>query len=215
MGDTRRPSSPDRPGELQKAPGAPGAQAALDWLLQCKASETAADCITRLGLRNKTGSLQVDNGTSQTNQNVSQQGNDTSQAKYNVVDTPMHEDGDASPLDSPQVSTKRHLSKSHCRHLRSAQHRASCEEARLENKTSVHFGKDATSSCERHVVVTGGAGYIGSQAALELLSKGDCVTVVDNLVRGRRSTIEALQKIDGSAERLRFAEVDYVGISLC
>ena len=67
----------------------------------------------------------------------------------------------------------------------------------------------------QHVVVTGGAGYIGSQAALELLSKGDCVTVVDNLVRGRRSTIEALQKIDGSAERLRFAEVDYVGISLC
>jgi UDP-arabinose 4-epimerase len=60
----------------------------------------------------------------------------------------------------------------------------------------------------KHVVVTGGAGYIGSHAVLELLSRGSFVTIIDNLARGHRSTLQALQQIEGSAERLRIVELD-------
>ena len=35
-----------------------------------------------------------------------------------------------------------------------------------------------------HVLVTGGAGYIGSHTCLELLQSGHRVTVIDNLVKG-------------------------------
>ncbi len=43
-----------------------------------------------------------------------------------------------------------------------------------------------------NVLVTGGAGYIGSHAALRLLNDGHAVTIVDNLSRGNRGAVEAL-----------------------
>eukprot|EP00039_Didymoeca_costata_P016177 m.286320 g.286320 ORF g.286320 m.286320 type:complete len:417 (+) comp16350_c0_seq6:553-1803(+) len=52
-----------------------------------------------------------------------------------------------------------------------------------------------------HVVVTGGAGYIGSHAAVQLLSQGHFVTVLDNLSRGN---LEAISKI-GRHSNNRFA----------
>lgn len=48
-----------------------------------------------------------------------------------------------------------------------------------------------------NVLVTGGAGYIGSHAALRLLADGHAVTVIDNLVRGNRGAIDALTSIGG------------------
>ncbi len=42
------------------------------------------------------------------------------------------------------------------------------------------------------VLVTGGAGYIGSHAALRLLNDGHAVTIVDDLSRGNRGAVEAL-----------------------
>ena len=48
-----------------------------------------------------------------------------------------------------------------------------------------------------NILVTGGAGYIGSHAALRLLSDNHAVTVIDNLVRGNRGAIEALEKLKG------------------
>jgi nucleoside-diphosphate-sugar epimerase len=46
-----------------------------------------------------------------------------------------------------------------------------------------------------HVLVTGGAGYIGSHAALFLLENGYHVTALDNLSRGNVGAIHVLQQI--------------------
>jgi UDP-glucose 4-epimerase len=45
------------------------------------------------------------------------------------------------------------------------------------------------------VLVTGGAGYIGSHAALRLLSDGHAVTIVDDLSRGNRAAVETLMPL--------------------
>jgi nucleoside-diphosphate-sugar epimerase len=44
------------------------------------------------------------------------------------------------------------------------------------------------------VLVTGGAGVIGSYVAEELLSSGQTVTIVDNFERGRKENIEAIRE---------------------
>ncbi|KAJ6293438.1 hypothetical protein OIU78_025420, partial [Salix suchowensis] len=41
-----------------------------------------------------------------------------------------------------------------------------------------------------HVLVTGGAGYIGSHAAMRLLKDGYRVTIVDNLSRGNIGAVK-------------------------
>src|SRR5262245_33290136 len=41
----------------------------------------------------------------------------------------------------------------------------------------------------RKVVVTGGAGFIGSSLVRQLVDAGDAVTVVDNLVNGKRENL--------------------------
>ena len=46
-----------------------------------------------------------------------------------------------------------------------------------------------------NVLVTGGAGYIGSHAALALIEAGHAVTVIDDLSRGNRGAIEALKQL--------------------
>jgi FlaA1/EpsC-like NDP-sugar epimerase len=58
-----------------------------------------------------------------------------------------------------------------------------------------------------HVLVTGGAGYIGSHAAKKLLHDGHAVTVVDNLSRGNIGSIRALTKI-APPRRFRFVKAD-------
>ncbi len=56
------------------------------------------------------------------------------------------------------------------------------------------------------ILVTGGAGYIGSHTALELLNHGHEVVVVDNLVNSHREAVVRVQQL---AERpLTFHEVD-------
>lgn len=46
-----------------------------------------------------------------------------------------------------------------------------------------------------NVLVTGGAGYIGSHAALALLEAGHAVTILDDLSRGNRGAVEALKSL--------------------
>ncbi|KAL5581628.1 hypothetical protein UlMin_014070 [Ulmus minor] len=59
-----------------------------------------------------------------------------------------------------------------------------------------------------HVLVTGGAGYIGSHAALRLLKDSYRVTIVDNLSRGNLGAVKALQGLFPQPGRLQFIYAD-------
>ncbi|GFQ04451.1 UDP-arabinose 4-epimerase 1 [Phtheirospermum japonicum] len=59
-----------------------------------------------------------------------------------------------------------------------------------------------------HVLVTGGAGYIGSHAALRLLKDSYRVTIVDNLSRGNIGAVKVLQKLFPEPGRLQFIYAD-------
>ena len=56
------------------------------------------------------------------------------------------------------------------------------------------------------ILVTGGAGYIGSHTCVELLNKGMDVVVVDNLVNANPKSLERVQQIAG--RDLSFYQVD-------
>jgi dTDP-glucose 4,6-dehydratase len=47
---------------------------------------------------------------------------------------------------------------------------------------------------KRHVLITGGAGFIGSHLCEAFLAKGVAVTALDNLVTGRRSNLDDVMK---------------------
>ena len=47
------------------------------------------------------------------------------------------------------------------------------------------------------ILLTGGAGYIGSHTAVELLNAGYDVVIVDNLVNSKEESIEKIKKISG------------------
>lgn len=57
-----------------------------------------------------------------------------------------------------------------------------------------------------HVLVTGGAGYIGSHTCLELLKAGHQVTVVDNLSNSSRESLRRVSELVGASPA--FYEVD-------
>ena len=61
----------------------------------------------------------------------------------------------------------------------------------------------AASSRGNQVLVTGGAGFIGSHLVEELVRRGRCVTVIDNLSTGRRSNLTPIP-----VDRLTFIEDD-------
>ena len=56
------------------------------------------------------------------------------------------------------------------------------------------------------ILVTGGAGYIGSHACVELLNAGYDVTVVDNLSNSKEESLERVQAITG--KMLKFHQID-------
>ncbi|KAH7673718.1 UDP-arabinose 4-epimerase protein [Dioscorea alata] len=60
----------------------------------------------------------------------------------------------------------------------------------------------------KHMLVTGGAGYIGSHAALRLLEDSYRVTIVDNLSRGNVGAIKVLQGLFPEPGRLQFILAD-------
>jgi UDP-glucose 4-epimerase len=57
-----------------------------------------------------------------------------------------------------------------------------------------------------HVLVTGGAGYIGSHTVVELIESGNKVTVIDNLERSDYKIIEGVEKITG--DKVHFQKMD-------
>lgn len=57
-----------------------------------------------------------------------------------------------------------------------------------------------------HVLVTGGAGYIGSHTCLALLETGHSVTVVDNLSNSSRESLRRVEELTG--RQVAFFQVD-------
>ena len=57
-----------------------------------------------------------------------------------------------------------------------------------------------------NILVTGGAGYIGSHTVIELIKAGHDVVIVDNLVNSSRISIKRVEEITG--KKLPFYEVD-------
>ena len=55
------------------------------------------------------------------------------------------------------------------------------------------------------ILVTGGAGFIGSHTCVELLNAGYEVVVVDNLVNSSRESLNRVAEITG--KKVRFYEV--------
>ncbi|MFW2383460.1 MAG: UDP-glucose 4-epimerase GalE [Acidimicrobiales bacterium] len=60
---------------------------------------------------------------------------------------------------------------------------------------------------DRTILVTGGAGYIGSHTALELIEVGDRVVIADNLVNSSQASIAAVERLTG-------ATIDFVNVDL-
>jgi len=56
------------------------------------------------------------------------------------------------------------------------------------------------------ILITGGAGYIGSHACVELLEAGYEIVVVDNFVNSKPAVLKRIEEITG--RRFRFYEVD-------
>ena len=60
------------------------------------------------------------------------------------------------------------------------------------------------------VLVTGGAGFIGSHTVLEILSDGHEVTVVDNMYNASPEALKRVQKLTG--KEVTFSEVDLLDV---
>lgn len=61
-----------------------------------------------------------------------------------------------------------------------------------------------------NVLVTGGAGYIGSHAALRLARDGHRVLIVDDLSRGHRAAVDIIQA--EAPQRVRFLQADVADV---
>ena len=56
------------------------------------------------------------------------------------------------------------------------------------------------------ILVTGGAGYIGSHTCIELLQSGYDVVVVDNLINSSKESLERVEEI--TSKQIKFYEAD-------
>lgn len=60
----------------------------------------------------------------------------------------------------------------------------------------------------KKVLVTGGAGFIGSHTCVELLNSGREIVVIDNFSNSKPSALDAIKKITG--KDFKFYEIDYL-----
>ena len=59
----------------------------------------------------------------------------------------------------------------------------------------------------QNILVTGGAGYIGSHTVVELLERGYGVVVVDNLANSNEESLRRVQKITGKEVKFYNADI--------
>jgi UDP-glucose 4-epimerase len=64
---------------------------------------------------------------------------------------------------------------------------------------------NSQNQAQRRILVTGGAGYIGSVAVEQLLDRGHQVVVIDNLIKGHRQAVDP---------RARFVDGDFADVAL-
>lgn len=77
------------------------------------------------------------------------------------------------------------------------------------NGISPAFALAAASKTTGTILVTGGAGYIGSHTCLELLTEGNKVVVVDTLDNSSEESLRRVQKLTQcSDDMLHFRNVD-------
>ncbi len=57
------------------------------------------------------------------------------------------------------------------------------------------------------ILVTGGAGYIGSHTVLTLLERGDDVVVIDNLSNASRTSLDRVAELTGRVPTVYIADV--------
>ena len=58
------------------------------------------------------------------------------------------------------------------------------------------------------VLLTGGAGYIGSHTAVELLNSGKNIVIIDNFSNSNEKVLENIKKITG--KDFKFYEINYL-----
>ena len=58
------------------------------------------------------------------------------------------------------------------------------------------------------ILLPGGAGYIGSHTAVELLKQGKDIVIVDNFSNSNKKALEAIKELTG--KDFKFYEIDYM-----
>ena len=58
------------------------------------------------------------------------------------------------------------------------------------------------------ILLPGGAGYIGSHTAVELLSQGKEIIIIDNFSNSNSKALDAIKEITG--KDFKFYEIDYM-----
>lgn len=58
------------------------------------------------------------------------------------------------------------------------------------------------------ILVTGGAGYIGSHTVIELLNQGEEVVIIDNFSNSKKEALDSIKKITG--KEFKFYEINYL-----
>ena len=58
------------------------------------------------------------------------------------------------------------------------------------------------------ILLPGGAGYIGSHTAVELLNEGQEIVILDNFSNSKPEVLERIKKITG--KDFKFYEMDYL-----
>lgn len=68
---------------------------------------------------------------------------------------------------------------------------------------------------QRWILVTGGAGYIGTHTVLQLLMEGYCVVIIDNLDNSCEEALHRVRKLAGEfGENLKFVKVYSLAVQL-